>query len=183
MASFLKQVLLPKNLYLGSALFCGGLLLGAVVIEYTVKLIPCPLCIAQRIFFGLVGLTALLGYLGWLDRAGRFLGGGLMLLFSVLGGAIALRQVWIQHFPLPGFDPTKCAVSFGSFIDSFLKALGGLGNCAIRDFTLLGLALPEWSFLSFLGLAGASVWLLWAPGSTAKDGESRGTGTENTGKI
>ena len=160
MWNFLKSSVSSKHLFLGAALFCGGLLLGAVVIEYAVKLIPCPLCIAQRIFFGLVGLGALAGYFGWLNRFGVRVAGSLMFFFSLLGGSIAFRQVWIQHFPLPGFDPTKCAVSFGSFIDTFLKALGGTGNCAVRDFTLIGLALPEWSLLSFFGLLAVSLWLV-----------------------
>jgi disulfide bond formation protein DsbB len=160
MQAFLKSIPWSKRLLLGSALFCGGLLFGAVVIEYTVKLIPCPLCIAQRVFFGLVGLTALVGYFGWSNRFGIRVIGSLMFFFSLLGGAIALRQVWMQHFPPAGFDPTKCAVSFGSFVDSFLQALGGAGNCAVRDFTLIGLALPEWSLLSFLGLLAVSFWLI-----------------------
>ncbi len=160
----LKVLLVSKNLLLLIALFCGGLLAGAVVIEYAVKLVPCSLCVAQRIFFGLIGLTALAAYLGWFERCGRFLVAGLILTLSLLGGAIALRQVWIQHFPLPGFDPSKCVVSLGSFIDSFLRALGGLGSCAVRDFTLLGLAIPEWSLLAFLGLVGVSGWLLWFSG-------------------
>ncbi len=160
MIQFGMKWLTPKNLYLGSLFLCVGLLVGAVIIEYTVKLIPCPLCVAQRIFFGLVGLSALAGYFGWLNRFGTWVASGLMLIFSLLGGAIALRQVWLQHFLPEGFDPTKCAVSLGSFVDAFLQALGGAGNCAIRDFTLIGLALPEWSLLCFGGLLSVSVFLL-----------------------
>lgn len=160
MPSFFKSYLTEKNLYLGSALLCVGLLVGALVIEYTVKLTPCPLCIAQRIFFGLVGLVALAGYFGWPTRFGGWVSNGLLLLFSLLGGGIALRQVWMQHFPPVGFDPTQCGVLFGSFIDTFLLALGGSGSCAVRDFTLFGLALPEWSLLCFLGLGAVAVWLL-----------------------
>lgn len=160
MQAFLKSIPWSKRLLLGSALFCGGLLFGAVVIEYTVKLIPCPLCIAQRVFFGLVGLTALVGYFGWSNRFGIRVIGSLMFFFSLLGDAIALRQMWIQYFPPADFDPTKCGVLFGSFIDTFLRALGGSGSCAVRDFTLIGLALPEWSLLSFLGLLVVSFWLI-----------------------
>ena len=160
-SSVFKVWLTPRNIYLGSVLLCAGLLIGAVIISSVVALVPCPLCIAQRIFFGLVGLAAVAGYFGWLDRFSVRAAGSLMLIFSVSGGAIALRQMWIQHFPSADFDPTKCGVLFGSFIDTFLRALGGSGSCAVRDFTLIGLALPEWSLLSFLGLIGVSIWLLW----------------------
>jgi len=160
MGTSLKRYITIENILLGIILFCGGLLLGAVVIEYTVKLIPCPLCIAQRIFFGLVGVSALIGFFNRGNRFGILVAGCLMLVFSFIGGAIALRQVWIQHFPPAGFDPTKCAVSFGSFVDNFLRALGGAGNCAIRDFTLFGLSLPEWSLFCFFFLSLVSLWLV-----------------------
>lgn len=160
MTDWFRMVLRPKNLFLASFLLCGGLLVGAVIIEYTVKLVPCPLCVAQRVCFGLVGLSALLGSFGWLSRLGAWVASSLMLLFSLLGGGIALRQVWIQHFPVAGFDPTNCVVSFGSFGDAFLRALGGTGSCAVRDFTVMGLALPEWALLCFLFLMGGAVYLL-----------------------
>ena len=155
-----KAWLTPRNIYLGSASLCAGLLIGAVIISSVVALVPCPLCIAQRIFFGLVGAVAVAGYFGWLDRFGDRVIGSLMLFFSLLGGTIALRQVWMQHFPPADFDPTKCGVLLGSFIDTFLRALGGSGSCAVRDFTLVGLALSEWSLLCFGGLAVAAGWLL-----------------------
>lgn len=157
-----KTWLTPRNAYLGSVLLCVGLLVGAVIISSVVVLVPCPLCVAQRIFFGLAGLAALAGYALWSRNFDAWVASGLMLICSLLGGAIALRQVWMQHFPPAGFDPTTCSVSFGSFVDNFLKALGGAGNCAVRDFTLLGLALPEWSLLCFVGLAFVSTWLLAA---------------------
>ena len=168
-SSVFKAWLIPKNIYLGSALVCAGLLVGAVIISFVVTLVPCPLCIAQRIFFGLVGLVAVAGYFGWLDRFSVRAAGSLMLIFSVSGGAIALRQMWIQYFPPADFDPTKCGVLFGSFIDTFLRALGGSGSCAIRDFTLIGLSLPEWSLLCFVGLAVVAGWLLMSGVRLAAD--------------
>ena len=155
-----------KQLYLGVVIFCAGLLIGAVIIQATAKLVPCPLCVAQRIFFFLVGLSALAGYFGWLEQVKARLAAWLMLGFSFFGGSIALRQVLLQHFPPASIDPTRCIVSFGSFLDSFLQALGGVGNCAIRDFTLIGLALPEWSLLSFAGLITAAFWLIRTHGSS-----------------
>ena len=157
---FLKN-LTEKQWYLGIAMFCAGLLIGAVIIQTTATLVPCPLCVAQRIFFLLVGLSALAGYFGWLEGIRVRLAAWLMLGFSLIGGSIAVRQVLLQHFPPADIDPTICVVSFGSFLDSFLRALGGVGNCAIRDFTLIGLALPEWSLLSFAGLIVVMIWLMW----------------------
>lgn len=158
---FLKN-LTDKQWYLGIAVGCAGLLIGAVIIQATAKLVPCPLCVAQRIFFLLAGLSALAGYFGWLEQIKpRLMAAWMVLGFSLMGGSIALRQVFLQHFPPADIDPTICVVSFGSFLDSFLRALGGVGNCAIRDFTILWLALPEWSLLCFALLIGVSCWLIW----------------------
>jgi disulfide bond formation protein DsbB len=52
-------------------------------------------------------------------------------------------------------------VSFGSFIDQFLQALGGTGDCAKVDWTWLTLSIAEWSLLSFIFLFGVGVWFLW----------------------
>ena len=152
-----------KQWYLVTAVFCFGLIGGAVIIQNSFRLIPCPLCIAQRIFFGLTGLAALAGFFGWLESLRYRVIAWLMLVLALMGGSIAARQVCIQHFPQANSDPTKCIVSFGSALDDFLRALGGLGNCAVRDFTLFGLALPEWSLLSFFGLIAVSLWLLFSP--------------------
>lgn len=160
MKKIYRQVLEKKNLYLVGALWCGALLVGAVIIQYGARLVPCPLCVAQRIFFFFIGMTALIGYFGWPGKTKDFWISGMILVFSLFGGSIAFRQVWIQHFPPAGFDPTVCPVSLGSFFDSFLLALGGAGNCAIRDFVLFGFSLPEWSLLCFSTFTIISLWLI-----------------------
>lgn len=149
-----------RRLYLVIALGCAGLVLGAIGIQYFVKLIPCPLCIAQRVFFGLAGLCALAGYYGPATRIWERMVTNGILFSALIGAGIAGRQVWLQHFPPVGFDPTKCVVSFGSFFDGFLRALGGAGNCAIKDFSLFGLQLSEWSLLCFIVLIGTALWLV-----------------------
>ncbi len=143
------------------ALACAGLLAFAYILEFFVNLVPCPLCIVQRFFFLLVGLVALFGglrLLGWftVGRSALLIG-----LFSLAGGSVALRQVWLQHFP-PESDPTRCTVSFGSFLDSVILALGGAGNCAIVDWTFLGLSIAEWSLLWFAAFLFYAIWLALA---------------------
>ncbi len=60
-----------------------------------------------------------------------------------------MRQVWLQHLP-QAEDATGCAVSFGSFLDSTLYALGGRGNCGIIDWTFISFSIAEWSLLWFV---------------------------------
>lgn len=149
-----------KHIFLLVAVFCAGLLGVAVVMQYFFSLLPCPLCIVQRFFYLLVGLSALAAYFQWPKEGLQKVWIGCMFVFASVGGAVAARQVWIQHFPRLDIDPTKCGVSFGSFLDSLILALGGVGNCAIRDFTIIRLSIPEWSLLSFGGLVFVALWLM-----------------------
>jgi protein dithiol:quinone oxidoreductase len=132
-------------------LFCFvsvvGLLGFAFVLEYFVDLVPCPLCIVQRFFYLLIGLTAL-GALLVPQVLSSLRAGVMIILWALLGGGVALRQVLLQHQP-QDMDSTGCVVSFGSFLDSFLYALGGRGNCGIVDWTFLGFSIAEWSLVWF----------------------------------
>ena len=151
-----------RSIFFLVALLCTGLLGFALVLEYFVNLVPCPLCIVQRFFYALILIIALLAYSGWFQSVNTRVYGGIIFALSVLGGAVALRQVWLQHFIPLDTDPTRCGVFFGSFIQSVLLALGGLGNCAIVDWTFLSLSIADWSFLCFLLLSFAGLFLvLW----------------------
>lgn len=138
--------------------FCGFLLLFALALEHFIELTPCPLCIAQRFFFLLIGLTAFV-FWQWPKFITQKLVGVKIVAFALLGGIIAIRQVWMQWHP-QNLDPTRCGVSFGSFIDQFLLALGGTGDCATVDWTLIGLSIAEWSALSFIVLFFVGVWFI-----------------------
>lgn len=140
-------------------LFCGFLLGFAFILEYFVELTPCPLCIAQRIFFFLIGLASA-AFLWWPAVVTKRVVGIKITAYALLGGAIAARQVWMQWYP-ENLDPTRCGVSFGSFIDQFLQALGGSGDCAVVDWTLMHLSIAEWSLISFVILLLVGCWFLW----------------------
>lgn len=141
------------------AIFCACLLAFAFVLEYFVALTPCPLCIVQRIFFFLIGAVAA-SFLWWPKVVTKGIVGIKITIYALLGGAIAVRQVWMQWHP-GNLDPTRCGVSFGSFIDQFLQALGGTGDCAKVDWTFLHLSIAEWSALSFSVLLLGGLWFLF----------------------
>jgi len=145
-----------ENIFLFLVVSTGALLGFAFVLEYFVDLVPCPLCIVQRFFYLFIGVSALVGIL---TKLGARLVGGLVMLWSLVGGAVALRQVWLQHFPTIT-ESTGCAVSFGSFLDSALFALGGRGNCGIVDWTFLTFSIAEWSLLWFVIFLGLAVYLM-----------------------
>lgn len=150
--------LTPRFVAWVTVLFVTYLLVFALALEYFVELTPCPLCIAQRIFFFLIGLAAAF-FLTFPKFVTLRITGFKITVYALLGGAIAARQVWMQWYP-GVIDPTRCGVSFGSFLDRFFQALGGTGDCAVVDWTFITLSIAEWSFLSFVALLCIGLWFL-----------------------
>lgn len=144
-----------------ATVFCAFLLSFAFVLEYFVELTPCPLCIAQRFFFFLIGLTAFC-FLWWPRVVTSKIVGIKITAFSLLGGAIAARQVWMQWHPATQ-DSEGCGVLLGNFVQNFLQAFGGSGDCSKVDWTWASLSIAEWSFLSFALLFLIGVWFLIIP--------------------
>jgi protein dithiol:quinone oxidoreductase len=117
------------------------------VLEYFVDLVPCPLCIVQRFFFFGIAVVALGAWMS--KNIHNKAIGVLTSTLAIVGGAVAARQVWLQHLPQP-MESTGCAVSFGSFLDTVLYSLGGRGNCSVVDWTFIGFSIAEWSLLWFV---------------------------------
>jgi disulfide bond formation protein DsbB len=121
---------------------------------------PCPLCQVQRGFYYVAGFFFLVGALH-----GRFFPayGLLAGLFALGGAAVAGRQVWLQHLPadkVPACGPDLAFMFKNLPLSNALQKLfAGSGECAVVDWTFLGLSIAEWSLLFFLALAGYAVWL------------------------
>ena len=149
----------PRQLLLLVCLYCAALLVFAFIIVRVVDgLVPCPLCIVQRFFYAFVGIAAVVGYIGWWPRFSVRMAGANVAALAFLGWLVAARHVYLQRFHEA--DPgSGCAVSFGSFLDDFIFALGGTGNCAIIDWSFIGLSIADWSFVAFTGLAFVGAWI------------------------
>lgn len=149
--------------YLG-ALLSFGVIALAIMFQHKDALNPCPLCIFQRIAFAATGLMFLVGAL-WNPSAAskRRVAGLLALIPALVGVAIAGRHVWMTHLPAdkvpqcgPGLEYMMNTMGAGKLIRSVLT---GSGECAVVDWRLLGLSMPEWSLVVFVGLA---LWALLA---------------------
>ena len=130
------------------------LIVFAVVMQFTQNLIPCSLCISQRIAYAAIGFCFLIGLIhAPQQRMGRWVYSGLALLSSMLGIGIAARQVWLQAHPFAAFS--SCAPSFAFLREThgwsamFKALLYGTGDCAKIDWVLWNLTMPQWSLICF----------------------------------
>jgi disulfide bond formation protein DsbB len=135
----------------------------ALYAEHRLMLMPCPLCIFQRIAtiaLGIVFLAAALHHpSGW----GRRVYALLVALTAVAGAAVAGRHVWLQN--LPADELPSCGPGFDYIVDSFPLAdalrmiFTGSGECADVDWLFLGLTMPAWVLILFVVLLVYGLWV------------------------
>ncbi len=137
---------------------CAALLGFALYTQLHGGLVPCPLCIFQRIAFTATGLVFLVAGLHAPRNATAQRGYAILaFVAAAVGTGIAGRHVWIQHLPPdqvpscgPGLDYLRELMPLTSVIR---KVLTGSGECAKVDWTLFGLSMAEWGLVWFVLLA------------------------------
>lgn len=139
---------------------CFALLGVGFILQYTINLIPCPLCILQRFFFAFVGITAFIAYIQNIDGQKTKVWDAAMTVFSIIGGLVAAWQVWLQNQPKDLLG-TVCAPWISSITEFIQSIFNASADCSEVTWTLLGLSIPEWSLISFIGLAIVSSLSLW----------------------
>jgi disulfide bond formation protein DsbB len=112
----------------------AAILTAAMVMQYALGEIPCPLCLLQRVaMFG-----CCFGLIRQLHAGGSERGTGIALIFAVLLLVISTRQTLLDVYPRPGHDYIGGAV-FGLHLPvwSVLIAVALLLGLAVR-LALLG---------------------------------------------
>lgn len=156
------DLLTPRRTFI--ALFLASIVgMGfAFWLQYYLGLAPCPLCMTQRAFLVLVGLTGLTAALHNPGIFGQKLYGGLALVFAATGGAVAGRHIYLQNLPedlVPACGPPlEYMLDTLPFLEVINTILMGDGNCAEVSWTFLGLTIPEQTLLFFTVLGGACIW-------------------------
>lgn len=153
-----------RSLYFLAFAGCLGLMAVALYLEHVLGLEPCPLCIVQRVCVIAFGLVFLIAGLHGPRALGRRIYAGLGFLSALLGAATAGRQVWLQNVPadqlpscLPSLEYMRAALPFQEIVRLVLH---GTADCAEVSWTLLGLSIPEWSLLGFVGMLLFCIFLI-----------------------
>lgn len=137
----------------------------ALYLQQVLFLLPCNLCILQRIGLWVMGLFSLIFAVANPKNRGLKIGLWALSFVGILWSfGVAFRHSWMIWFP-----PTETP-SCGASIDYLLQTVPALdalklvlsspGNCLDVSWTLLGLSIPEQSLIFFLGLTLTHIWVL-----------------------
>jgi len=143
---------------------CAGLLSYAYYQQFVEMLDPCPLCILQRLAVIGVGIMTLVAAIHNPGRRGARWYAILTSIVALKGMLVAGRHVWIQHLPpdqVPACGPgLEYMLKTMPIADAIKEAFRGSGDCATVDWTFLGLSMPAWVFIWFVGII-VAVWLIY----------------------
>ena len=160
--SILKKILLlPPLVNFGLGL---GLIVGAYIFEVIGYYDPCPLCILQRWSFAFIALCGALMMIPGLYSAIRKIFLLLAGLFSICGGVIAGRQIYLQN--LPSDQVPTCAPPMDFLMDTLpifeviQTILLGDGNCAEYEWRFI-FNFAEWALIFFVFLLFYNLFFLF----------------------
>ena len=136
----------------------GALLSGALVMEHIFDMVPCPLCLMQRIWIFAAGIFAFIGLMHD-PRWGIY--PLLSMASATIGGGFSIRQLYLQS--LPADKVPACGPDITYMIDAFplkdvLAAMTrGTGDCATVTWQFLGVSIPGWALAGFVVILGLSI--------------------------
>lgn len=142
---------------------CVGMLGFAYYLQFVRHLVPCPLCIFERIATAVVAVIFLLAFLQHPRKWGRFVYLFLIVVFTAVGVGISARHLWIQHLP-PGQIPVCGGATLNMMIqhlppgEVIRQVLTGSGECHKINWTFWGLSLPGWVLVAFVLLGLGGTW-------------------------
>jgi len=157
----MARLLAPRMLNLFAFLACVVAMAGALYLEHVEGLDPCPLCIFQRVGVIAAGLFFLLA----LIHNPAALGQRIYAALAAIGAIVAARHVWLQS--LPADQVPACGPALDYMMDVFpmgevlRMVFTGSGECAEIDWLFLGISLPAWSLLVFIGLSATALFQLF----------------------
>ncbi|MCV6606054.1 MAG: disulfide bond formation protein B [Porticoccaceae bacterium] len=159
--TFLPSV---RSCFLAIFLVCCGLIATAFYMQEVMELEPCYMCILQRVFVIATGAVALLACLHNPGQLGVRIYSLLTATMALAGSFFSGKQLWLQSLPKDSAYIPDCGASVDylfeveTFSNALAKLLRGDGNCAEVQWTFLGLSIPGWMLVCFIGLTVLALW-------------------------
>lgn len=158
--------LIPRRLtYLLVVLLCFGSVGYALYSQYFQGAEPCPLCIAQRVIYAIIGVIALIALFNNCKGWGNLIYGILLLGVSLFGVKVAHHHVWLQSLP-PDQWPSSCGMPLSVLysrvpLSGFLHTvLSGTAECAAVNWKVFGFSGPLVSMYAYILCAIAAIYII-----------------------
>lgn len=143
------------------------ILTGILYFQNRLGMAPCPLCIFQRMAFMGVALFCLLAAIHNPGSRGIRVYGGLAFVSAAAGAAIAARHTFLQGRPsdmMPSCGPDLSYMMRNFPLQDVINTVfRGSGDCADLHWDLLGLSIPGWALVWFVGFMVVTGVLTWKP--------------------
>ena len=149
---------LPSYRTINLAQVFASIVLMVIAVGYfekSLNLEPCYLCMTQRAFIVAIGVICALAVLHNPEKLGQRIYATLSISMVIIGSYFSGKQLWLQS--LPDSQVPSCGIPVDylfenfSLIEAITMLLHGDGNCAEVQWQLMGLSMPSWVMVSFIG--------------------------------
>ena len=154
-----------RIIFLTVFLICAGSLVYAVYLQLVKNLLPCPLCVAQRLSYWVIGLTAIVAVAHNPRTLGRRLYSGVMMVAALVGGVVATRHSWLIRYPESfecGISPEERLLNSLPIARWWPTMFEANGDCSESSWEFMSLTIPDWSAILFILMAILSGYALLA---------------------
>lgn len=144
-----------RTLLLAAAALVAAAMSAALYLQHVVGLAPCPLCVLQRIGILAAGAFALLAAWAAPGSIARLAAAVAAIASALAGAGVALWHSWLLANPP---QQLGCGRPFEWFHEDFPLAVWlprlfrGDGDCLAVQWSALGLTVPHWSLVAFVGV-------------------------------
>ena len=145
-----------RIIFLTVFLICAGSLVYAVYLQLVKNLLPCPLCVAQRLSYWVIGLTAIVAVAHNPRTLGRRLYSGVMMIAALVGGVVATRHSWLIRYPESfecGISPEERLLNSLPIARWWPTMFEANGDCSESSWEFMSLTIPDWSAILFILMA------------------------------
>jgi len=152
---FLRLLFTSRGLFAATGLTAAGLLAGSVVLQQTMNLAACPLCILQRMLYLLLVFEAIGAWALARPALPRRTAALVMTATALTGAGIAAYQTWLQRFA-KGVSCTADQPWWEDFVNwagsQWPLMFEASGLCSEAGWKFLGLSIAEWSLIAFTSM-------------------------------
>ncbi|MES2072079.1 MAG: disulfide bond formation protein B [Pseudomonadota bacterium] len=150
-----------KHIHLAIGLGSSAVLAVALMyFQESLGLLPCPLCVLQRIAYLLIAVTALAAVTHKPRRRRPAVYESLLLVWSAAGIALASWQVWLSYHPavaacrLSVEEKLLNALPLARWWPAMFEARG---DCVAVEWSLFQLSMADLSLIAFVLIAALSI--------------------------